>query len=146
MSKTLTEGDLAQFTGSECVYRHWAGLRYTEGVKHVAEAGGAYWLIDAIASYQLDQRLRKLRWWSEFQLWTLHVAQHGDGPSAPPPLADVDISTAYRNGCRVAVLTCRPDSDRSPTVIEGIPYTDFPILGDTKLYVEGGVLLLPSEH
>jgi hypothetical protein len=42
---------LAQFTGSERFYRH-AMVRdviCTEGIKYVADAVGAHWLIDEIA-------------------------------------------------------------------------------------------------
>ncbi len=41
---------LAQFTGSQEFYRHAlsGGCNYTEGVQYLAEAGGAYWLLDAI--------------------------------------------------------------------------------------------------
>ena len=54
----LTEGDLAQFIGTSQYYRHNLGLLYTDGVKYVADRGGAYWLIDAIASWQIDPRIR----------------------------------------------------------------------------------------
>ena len=49
--KTLTQADLATFTGSEQFYGHSINRRviYTEGAQHVAEAGGAYWLLDEIA-------------------------------------------------------------------------------------------------
>jgi len=48
---SLTEADLAQFTGSEQLYRHSLVKRfcYTDGVKYIAERAGAYWLIDEIA-------------------------------------------------------------------------------------------------
>lgn len=47
-TKTLTKADLAQFTGSERWFRHAIDRKvlYTEGAQHVAEAGGAYWLLD----------------------------------------------------------------------------------------------------
>ena len=49
-TKTLTKADLAQFTGTERYYRHGINRKvcYTEGAQHVAEAGGAYWLLDEI--------------------------------------------------------------------------------------------------
>ncbi len=35
--------DLDQFTGSDEVYAHWMGnLKYTQGIKHMAEQGNAY--------------------------------------------------------------------------------------------------------
>jgi hypothetical protein len=58
-TKTLSLADLAQFTGSECFYRHpiVRVLFYTEGVQFLAEKGGAFWLIDEIA---FSQRLRQV--------------------------------------------------------------------------------------
>ncbi|MFZ4768472.1 MAG: DUF6876 family protein, partial [Roseimicrobium sp.] len=45
--KTLTQADLSQFTGTEQWYRHGLArnVLYTEGAQHVAESGGAYWLL-----------------------------------------------------------------------------------------------------
>src|SRR5208337_2197669 len=45
-TKTLTKADLAQFTGSETWYRHALvrDVLFTDGARHVADAGGAYWL------------------------------------------------------------------------------------------------------
>lgn len=124
MSKILTPADLAQFHGSETWYRH-ALVRtvcYTDGVKFLADAAGAHWLVDKIATLQLEPRVGK----EEFQHWKLtHV---GDGPQA--------------------VLTC---DDGNDNVIhsEPIDYTDFPFEGGVdpaRLYFAGGVIMLPSEY
>jgi len=120
--RVLREIDLGYFTGTEEWHRHPSGLLYTDGVKYVAENGGAYWLIDAVASYQGEPALA-LTELQEFQLWELAVDRE-------------------RNS---AVLTCRADTGRKPVVRQEIEYTDFP-LDEIKLYVECGVLLLPSEH
>jgi hypothetical protein len=112
--------NLQQFMGGGDQFRHITGLLYTEGVQHLAEEAGAYWLIDAIASYQGERVLRAPRL-REFQLWELEVKD------------------------QKGVLTCREDSDLEPVIRQEIEYTDFP-LPEIKLYVEGGVLLLPSEH
>lgn len=43
--------DLAQFYGSEHLYRHtFNGVLYTEGVRHFAETAGAYWFLDILAT------------------------------------------------------------------------------------------------
>jgi hypothetical protein len=49
-TKTLTKADLRQFTGSETWWRHGLvrDVLFTDGAKHVADAGGAYWLLDEI--------------------------------------------------------------------------------------------------
>lgn len=115
---------LAHQNGSETQYRHWlAGMRFTEGVQYLAEKAGAFWLVDAIASYQPSKQVRSNERLQEFQLWELKVnlAEH------------------------TCVLTCREDSDEKPVITQRIEYTDFP-LASIKLYVEDRVILLPSEH
>ena len=71
MTKTLTREDLRQFSGSETWYRHAfvRSVLYTDGVKHVAEAGGAYWLIDEIAFGQHEKKIAA----EPFQVWKLLV-------------------------------------------------------------------------
>ncbi len=114
--------EITQFTGTDNWYRHWTkAITYTDGVKFVAEKYGAYWLIDAIASYQHKKILHE-NGLEDFQLWELTVNQ--------------EKSTA--------ILKCRRDTDEAPLITQRIPFTDFP--ESIKLYVEGGVLLLPNEH
>lgn len=109
--------DLAQLTGSEHHYMHWTRLlRYTDGVKFIAEKYGAYWIIDLVASYQPV----KGEGLDDFQLWRLKV----------------------RNG--KAIMTCRADSDQPAIITQKIECTDFP--ESIRFYVENGVLLLPGEH
>jgi hypothetical protein len=119
---TLTQSDLSQFTGTENHYRNFTGLLYTDGARYLAEHGGAYWLIDAIGSHQRDRRIRGNPRLQDLQLWRLTVHQD-----------------------RSATLTCHEDSDQPARIIQQIEYTDFPLDGIT-LFVECGVLLLPSEH
>ena len=71
-TETLTKADLANFTGSETWYRHALvrDVLFTDGAKHVADIGGAYWLLDEIA---LAQRYKKKVAAQEFQVWTLKV-------------------------------------------------------------------------
>ena len=79
----LKESDLLQFCGSTEFYRHWTNrLIYTEGIKYLAEEVGAYWLIDAVASYQPSL---------EFQLWTLYV---NEGKGTLTMQADSDQPSA----------------------------------------------------
>lgn len=109
---------MAHATGTEDLHKHWLGLLYTDGVQFLAEGAGAYWLIDAIASHQ--PKARKDPMLCEFQLWTLKVKKNK------------------------AVLTCERDTN-DVAIRQRIPYTDFP-LDDVKLYLENGVLMLPSER
>lgn len=114
----ITEEDLMQFTGTENYYRHWLGKLYTDGVKFVAERANAYWLIDAIISYQAGSIYDM-----PFQVWTLTVDREN----------------------KTAVLQMRQDSGRCVEVRQEIPYTDFP-LAEIEMYFQNGVLFLPSEY
>ena len=116
---TITQADLAQYYGTMQHYQHPFGLKFTDGV-HYLLTNGAGWLVDAVASYQGEPCL-DTESLHEFQLWNLKL----DGKGG-------------------AVLTCQEDSNTPNVVEQKIEYTDFPF--DIKLYVEGGVLLLPSEH
>ena len=57
----LTLAELDQFTGSTQWFRHSfnRAVIYTEGLQFVAERGGAFWLIDAIASHIGSSRFRQ---------------------------------------------------------------------------------------
>ena len=51
--------ELKQFTGTENWYKHpLSAMLYTDGVKHFAEAAGAYWFVDTMAFvvYPLSQK------------------------------------------------------------------------------------------
>ncbi len=128
----LTHADLKQFSGDLDRYQHSLNRRviYTPGVQFLAERGGAYWLIDAIASYfgdpkmsramARDDRLRSL------QFWRLKVLDN-----------------------QSATLTMRADSGEKPAITQEIPYTDFPL---ERIDIWAGfdgerwTLYLPSEH
>ena len=64
MTTTLTpeqlREQLATFTGSELFYVHPLNRKvvYTEGVRFLAQAAGAFWLIDAMASYFGSPQMR----------------------------------------------------------------------------------------
>ena len=71
-TKTLSKSELAQFTGSDNWYRHTINrdVLYTDGAQHVAEHGGAYWLLDEIA---IIQPYNKAVAAEDFQVWKLAV-------------------------------------------------------------------------
>jgi hypothetical protein len=122
MTKTskLTQSDLSQFTGSENWYRHGINrnVLFTDGAKYVADEGGAYWLLDAIA---IAQRFEKSVAAEEFQVWKLTV-----------------------NANRTANLTC-DDGNNKVVYTQHIAFTDFP-LDEIKLYFTDNTILLPSEY
>lgn len=117
--QTLTQSDLAQFTGSEQWFRHGLARKviYTEGAQFVAENGGAYWLIDEIAFNQAVPKVAA----QEFQVWLLTV--HAD---------------------KSATLTC-DDGNGKAAFTKRIEYTDFP-LPEIRFYFVNNTILLPSEY
>jgi hypothetical protein len=122
MTKTdkLSEIHLQHFTGTENWYRHGINRKvlFTDGAKYVADEGGAYWLLDAIAIAQFFERGVT---GEEFQVWTLKV-----------------------NEDRTASLVC-DDGNGSIVYTQHIAFTDFPI-PVIKLYFTDNIILLPSEY
>lgn len=120
MSSALTAASLLHFTGTEKWYRHALNrhILYTDGAQHVAEAGGAYWLLDEIV---LAQRFAHSVASELFQRWTLTVS------------AD-----------QSAVLDC-DDGNGYSVYKKEIPFTDFP-LPTIAFYFENNVICLPAER
>ena len=97
--------------GTNQYWKHLFGLVYTDGVKAHADIAEAYWLIDAVASYQMD--IAKFQ--NEhggFVLWKLEVK---DGS---------------------AVLTASRDSGEEPFIKQDIEFTDHPE-GEWDFWQEG---------
>jgi hypothetical protein len=122
MTKTakLNEEHLRQFTGSENWYRHGINrtVLFTDGAKYVADEGGAYWLLDAIA---ICQRYEKRVAQEAFQVWKLTVRSD-----------------------RTATLVC-DDGNDNIVYTQHIEFTDFP-LDEITLYFANNVIHLPSEY
>ncbi|PPQ34086.1 DUF6876 family protein [Rhodopila globiformis] len=116
--RATIEQALAQHSGSLERFRHWAKrIIYTPGVADMAEICCAYWLIDLVASHQVNPSVRA----EEFQVWTLTVA------------AD-----------RTA-LAVGDDGNGHGVARQVIEFTDFP-LNEIKLYLDQGTLMLPGEY
>ena len=117
--KSLDPEIMSQFTGSEHWYRFGLDPRITctDGAKYVADAAGAYWLLDEIA---LAQRYVKAVAAKEFQVWKLEVSGNA------------------------AVLSCE-DGNGNAVFSKPIEFTDFPGEGVT-LWFANNVIYLPSEH
>ena len=116
---SLSLADLKQFTGSENWYRHGLiqSILYTDGAKHVAQHGNAYWLLDEIATSQLIAKIAA----EPFQVWTLKLRSD--------------------NG---ASLRCE-DGNNNQLFHKLIPFTDFP-LDEITLWLADRTILLPSEY
>lgn len=110
---------LTLFTGTDHYYRLSRLCVITDGVKYMADVAGAYWLVDAAASYLLE--LGTADWFVLVRL----VACDG-----------------------AAVLTLE-DGNGGVRAQQMIPYTDFPIAQQLIYAVWDGanwVLMLPSEY
>ena len=118
-TKTLNKAHLDQFTGSEHLYRHALvrKIRFTDGAKYVADAGGAYWLLDAIAFAQAFEKAVAAE---AFQFWKLKVCNE------------------------TAILTCE-DGNSNTVYRQKIEYTDFP-LDEIAFYFTDNTILLTSEY
>jgi hypothetical protein len=119
-TKTLIKADLNQFTGSEHWYRHALNRKvvFTDGAKYVADTGGAYWLLDAIA---VTQRYEKKVAAAEFQVWKLTVKPD-----------------------RTGTLVCE-EGDCNVVYAQALDFTDFP-LPEITLYFQDNTIFLPSEY
>ena len=110
--------ELAQFNGDLDRYRHWTRkLIFTPGIKHLAERAGAFWLVDLVASWQLEGKGAA----EQFQVWTLAVRSD-----------------------QTATATAT-DGNRAEIARQEIPFTDFP-LDEITVWFDGGTLMLPSEY
>ena len=110
------EEELQQFYGTTHYYRNFTGLRFTDGVKYLADHAECYWLIDLVGSYQ--PQLRDV----PFQLWRVEV--RGDDS---------------------ALVTMVEDTGQPIRVSQEIPFTDFPLKG-FSFYCMNNVMLLKSEY
>jgi hypothetical protein len=123
---------LAHFSGSES-FTSWSILfrrdRLTDGAKYLAEKCGAYWLMDAIASWQCDPRVRG----EVFQVWKLRRCDESNFGW------ELVLEDGGRNGEPSAQI-----------VRQFIQYSDFP-LKNIRLFAQkneiGGItIMLPSEY
>ena len=96
-------------------------FKITDGVKVMAEMCEAFWLVADILACQHTQKAKR----EAFQTWTLTLNTEGKSSNAL-------LVGENGNGKLIAKLE--------------IPYTDFPLPEGITLFLEDGVLLLPSEH
>ena len=112
---------LPHFIGTQNYYRHiLGGFNYTDGVRYVAQSCEAYWLIDAIASYQFNRHIRTNQDLQRLQIWKLQVND------------------------KKGILSLERDTDQR-VLSQKIPYTNFP-LPEIRFYLADKVLMLPTEY
>ena len=109
--------NLSQFTGTVHYYKHPFGIMFTDGVKFLADECQCFWLIDAVASWQYDKKVKK----EEFQVFKLKV-----------------------NEDKSAVLNIE-DGNYNIIAKQDIEFTDF-MLSEMELWFSNSVCYLPSEH
>ena len=123
MKTYLLKRQLKEFRGTEFYHKHLfpgkSPILLTDGCDFVRENCKAYWLFDAILSYQLEKRVRDI----PFQIWELRQQRS-------------DLSW---------LLTCREDVGKKPLIIQQIGFSDFPLEG-IKIWFVDGVALLPAEY
>lgn len=117
------KSNLRDFHGTSEYHKHLfpgkTPILLTDGCKYVRDACKAYWLFDAILSYQCNKELKGIN----FQVWELKRLK-------------VDLSW---------LLTCREDTSIKPIIRQSIQFSDFP-LDYIKIWVIDKVALLPSEY
>ena len=121
--ETIREA-LAYQTATEqywLLFPECTNFKYTDGVRAMAQMCEAYWLITDILALQSKKELKG----EGFQVWKLILSNQ-----------DIDVG---------AVLVCEDGNDRE-LVREEIHFTDFPLPEGIKLYLDSGVLMLPSEY
>ncbi len=108
--------------------------------------GTAYWLIDIIASHQLNKKVAA----QSFQTWRLYVnhVQAGE-PDPERPRPTTVLAWKQRAQPNEALVTC-DDGNGQILVTQEIPFADF-ALDEVNLYltnddVNGIVVMLPSEY
>ncbi len=132
LTKEALENKLAlHYNGTNNYYSYPLGnFTFTDGVKTLADeggGGGAYWLIDIIASYQRDKKMQKAC--NGFQVWKFKKDAVGKG----------FIVNCYDGNSEVAIISQKGE------------YADLQ-LDEITLWVEDGgpdgkpVLMLPSER
>ena len=107
---------LSQFIGTLNYYRHFTGIKFTDGIKFLADKCGCYWLLDVVCSYQ--HKLKNVK----FQIWSIKV-----------------------NDDKSALVSMSEDTGQRIAVKQELEFTDFP-LKEYEFYLIEGVILLKSEY
>jgi len=114
---------LKEFKGTSEYYKHLfpgkSPILLTEGCDYIRKELKAYWLFDALLSYQEDPRLKGIK----YQIWELQQLKENLNWQ----------------------LTCKEDTRKKPVISQVIKFSDFP-LPYIKIWVIDKVALLPSEY
>ena len=123
METIAIKNEIKQFRGTTEYHKHLfpgkSPILLTDGCKYIRDSCKAYWLFDAILSYQCDKILQGIN----FQIWELNRLK-------------LDLTWQ---------LTCREDTGKKPLIRQSIEYSDFP-MDYVKIWVIDKIALLPSEY
>jgi hypothetical protein len=123
MNEVKIRYELKQFNGTSKYHKHLfpgkSPILITDGCKFVRDECKAYWLFDAILSYQCNKVLKGIN----FQIWEFKQLKK-------------DLTW---------LLTCKEDTHKKPIISQTIEFSDFP-LEYFKIWVIDKVALLPSEY
>lgn len=121
LSNAELQAALRHFSGTEQYYKTGFKTKCTDGVYFLAENAACYWLLDIIDSV---------------------------APFSDFAIAELTISKS-ENGRKGKVVIDNGHDKRTKEYklfhMQDIEYTDFP-LETIKLYVQDGIILLPSEY
>jgi hypothetical protein len=115
---------LAHETGTENYWKVFPNDNapmITDGVKRMTDMCEAFWLVTAIVLSQYEPKVKS----APFQVWILKLDGNDDDNSAA-------IICEDGNGIELAR--------------QELNYTDFPLQEGITLFLENGILLLPSER
>lgn len=114
--------DMAMFHGSQDFYKCSFGYICTEGIKHVADTGGMFWMIDLVTSWAIELQQTKSWMNLDFLVFKFKV--------------NLDEQTA------VVTIT---DGNDNVAGTQEIEYTDCP-LDEFDIWCVNKTILLPSEY
>jgi hypothetical protein len=109
--------NLSSFTVTEHYFKNPFGIMYTDGIHYLATACECYWMIDIIASYQFDDKVKA----ESFQVF--HLKVHSD---------------------KSAIITIS-DGNKNILATQELDYTSFP-LDEIEIWCIDRIALLPSEY
>ena len=119
-NKTITQNDLAQFSGTENYYRYHT-LLLTDGTFYLAESAECFWLMDVIWSHAMENR-----WYGKEDFITCKL-------TVQDTVGDIVFD----------------DGNGNILVTQHILFTDFP-LAKIELFIVRGesnlVVMLPGEY
>jgi len=125
-NETKTMPDLSGFTGTTSYHQlTLSSLKFTDGMAHVAQELGAFWLMDIVASVQHKPKVREK---ASFLVWRIVVK---DEKAVVDAHWDSEEDGSY--------------SQDKLVYSQEINYTDFPE-GTFEWYQIGDVVLLKEEN